>query len=94
MLFSGTVLDPAREVATESQKLKRNQDGNGDPGSASRPPGPAMTDFEPDTLVACEKPALYPEGLRGASSAFPFDVAGLCVNDLLKRDMEPIDAPK
>jgi hypothetical protein len=36
-LFSGTALDPAREVAAESQKLKRNQDGNGDPESDSRP---------------------------------------------------------
>ena len=36
-LFSGTALDPAREVATESLKLKRNQDGNGDPDSDSRP---------------------------------------------------------
>ena len=34
--FSGTALDPAREVATESQKLKRNQDGNGDPESDSQ----------------------------------------------------------
>jgi hypothetical protein len=33
----GTALDPAREVATESQKLKRNQDGNGDPESDSQP---------------------------------------------------------
>ena len=30
-LFSGTALDPAREVATEARKLKRNQDGSGDP---------------------------------------------------------------
>lgn len=37
MLFSGSALDPAREVATESQKLKRNQDGNGDPDSDSQP---------------------------------------------------------
>ena len=36
-LFSGTALDPAREVATESQKLKRNQDGNGDPDLDSQP---------------------------------------------------------
>ena len=36
-LFSGTALDPAREVATESQKLKRNQDGNGDPDSDAQP---------------------------------------------------------
>jgi len=35
-LFSGTALDPAREVATESQKLKRNQDGTGDPDSDSQ----------------------------------------------------------
>jgi hypothetical protein len=34
-LFSGTALDPAREVAAEQQKLKRNQDGNGDPDSDS-----------------------------------------------------------
>ena len=32
-LSSGTSLDPAREVASESQKLKRNQDGRGDPES-------------------------------------------------------------
>jgi hypothetical protein len=32
-LFSGTALDPAREVATEARKLKRNQDGSGDPES-------------------------------------------------------------
>ena len=31
MLFSGTGLDPAREVAAEARKLKRNQDGSGDP---------------------------------------------------------------
>ena len=32
MFFSfGTALDPAREVAAESRKLKRNQDGSGDP---------------------------------------------------------------
>jgi hypothetical protein len=37
MLFSGTALDPAREVATESRKLKRNQDSNGDPDSDSQP---------------------------------------------------------
>ena len=36
-LFSGSALDPAREVATESQKLKRNQDGNGDPDLDSQP---------------------------------------------------------
>ena len=36
-LFSGSALDPAREVATEQQKLKRNQDGNGDPDLDSRP---------------------------------------------------------
>ena len=36
-LFSGSALDPAREVATEQQKLKRNQDGNGDPDSDSQP---------------------------------------------------------
>ena len=30
-LFSGSALDPAREVATEARKLKRNQDGSGDP---------------------------------------------------------------
>ena len=36
-LFGGTSLDPAREVATEQQKLKRNQDGSGDPDSDSRP---------------------------------------------------------
>jgi hypothetical protein len=36
-LFSGTALDPSREVATEQQKLKRNQDGNGDPDLDSRP---------------------------------------------------------
>jgi len=36
-LFSGTALDPAREVATEQLKLKRNQDGSGDPDSDSRP---------------------------------------------------------
>jgi hypothetical protein len=94
MLFSGTALDPAREAATESQKLKRNQDGNGDPASASRPyPGPAMTDFEPDTLVACEKPALYPEGFAELPRPSPLTLQ-VCVNDLLKRDMEPIDAPK
>jgi hypothetical protein len=31
------VLDPVREVAAELRKLKRNQDGNGDPGSDSQP---------------------------------------------------------
>jgi hypothetical protein len=32
MFFSfGTALDPAREVAAESRKLKRKQDGSGDP---------------------------------------------------------------
>ena len=36
-LFSGSALDPAREVAAESQKLKRNQDGNGDPDLDSQP---------------------------------------------------------
>ena len=36
-LFSGTSLDPAREVATEARKLKRNQDGSGDPESDSQP---------------------------------------------------------
>jgi hypothetical protein len=36
-LFSGTALDPAREVAIEQQKLKRNQDGNGDPDLDFRP---------------------------------------------------------
>jgi hypothetical protein len=36
-LFPGTSLDPSREVATEQQKLKRNQDGNGDPDSDSQP---------------------------------------------------------
>ena len=36
MFFSfGTALDPAREVAAESRKLKRNQDGSGDPDSDS-----------------------------------------------------------
>jgi hypothetical protein len=34
---SGTALDPAREVAAEQQKLKRNQDGSGDPDADSRP---------------------------------------------------------
>ena len=34
--FSGSALDPAREVATEQQKLKRNQDGNGEPDLDSR----------------------------------------------------------
>jgi hypothetical protein len=33
LMFSGTALDPAREVAAESRKLKRNQDGSGDPDS-------------------------------------------------------------
>ena len=36
-LFSGSALDPAREVAAESRKLKRNQDGNGDPDLDSQP---------------------------------------------------------
>ena len=30
-LSFGTALDPAREVAAESRKLKRNQDVSGDP---------------------------------------------------------------
>jgi hypothetical protein len=35
-LSSAGALDPAREVATEAQKLKRNQDGNGDPDIGRR----------------------------------------------------------
>src|SRR5688500_18055918 len=34
--FSGTALDPARDVATEARKQKRNQDGSGDPDSDSQ----------------------------------------------------------
>ncbi len=39
MLLTGgcSVLDPTREVAAELQKLKRNQDGTGDPDSDSQP---------------------------------------------------------
>jgi hypothetical protein len=39
MLLTGgcSAADPAREVAAELRKLKRNQDGNGDPDSDSQP---------------------------------------------------------
>ena len=39
MLLTGgcSVLDPVREVAAELRKLKRNQDGTGDPDSDSQP---------------------------------------------------------
>jgi hypothetical protein len=39
MLLTGGcyVLDPVREVAAELRKLKRNQDGSGDPDSDSEP---------------------------------------------------------
>jgi hypothetical protein len=36
-LFPGSALDPAREVTAAAQKLKRNQDGSGDPESDSEP---------------------------------------------------------
>ena len=39
MLLTGgcSAADPGREVAAELRKLKRNQDGNGDPDSDSQP---------------------------------------------------------